>query len=311
MKPLVSVLISVYKEPVEWLKAALASILRQTYSNLEILITLDSPENDEAKAYLQQVATNDERVILIFNSKNEGLITSLNNMLRIASGMYLLRMDADDISVDQRIAQQIEFLECHEEVDLVGSNVMMIDERGGNIRPMFATKSEKINQFLFAKTPAFHPTWCFRRSALLKVSCYPNIPHAEDYAFLLSLLSQGGCIANIDEVLLEYRVSGDSISNSKSYLQFKGKEEVIRRYRNGTLSTFQVPAPEAVIGGLIYKMHMFGHSYFMKANNTGQRRYFLQAIVSPYYMVHFVRVIKAKLCAGDALIWFKRIRSNV
>ena len=127
--PLVSVLMSCYREPIDQLKTAIGSILLQSYSNLELILVLDDPSNIYAKQCLEAVASKDDRVRLIYNEKNLGLVGSLNEALVFASGDYICRMDADDVSESERIETQLEYLTAGG-FDLVGSYMTVIDDSG-------------------------------------------------------------------------------------------------------------------------------------------------------------------------------------
>ena len=82
LKELVSVLMSTYKEPVVWVEKAVNSILNQTYKNIEFVVIIDDPTNYEVIAFIESVCQKDNRVKLIKNEKNIGLVASLNKGLK-------------------------------------------------------------------------------------------------------------------------------------------------------------------------------------------------------------------------------------
>ena len=95
---MISVIMSVYNERLEWLQAAVNSILNQTYSDFEYIIIIDNPDlNEDAVSFLKEIARADSRVHLHFNEKNMGLMKSLNVGIQISKGNYIARMDADDV----------------------------------------------------------------------------------------------------------------------------------------------------------------------------------------------------------------------
>ena len=105
--PKVSVLLSIYKEPVEKIAPAVESILQQTFRDFEFLIAIDNPENTQAITYIENLARNDNRISLFVNEKNMGLGASLNRLIEAANGAYCARMDTEDISLPTRLEKQI------------------------------------------------------------------------------------------------------------------------------------------------------------------------------------------------------------
>ena len=122
---------SVYNEKEIWLREAIESILNQTHRNIEFIITVDNPSNE--MLYKHILSYNDSRIKIIRNDTNKGLIYSLNNALKTASGEYIARMDADDISDIYRLEKQL--LEIKKEkLDMITSNIVRIDDDGNEIK---------------------------------------------------------------------------------------------------------------------------------------------------------------------------------
>lgn len=106
---LVSVLMSVYNEPIDYIEKSVNSILRQTYRNFEFIIVVDNPSNDFLCEYLKRIEVEHDNVHIEINDKNMGLVKSLNKGLSFCNGRYIARMDADDISDKNRIEEQVFF----------------------------------------------------------------------------------------------------------------------------------------------------------------------------------------------------------
>lgn len=115
-EPMVSVLMSVYGEPLEWLREAVGSILQQTYTDFEFIIVNDNPEREELDGFLRESATGDRRIHIIRNPENIGLTKSLNIGLRECRGRYVARMDADDVSHSTRFEKQVAYMDAHPDV---------------------------------------------------------------------------------------------------------------------------------------------------------------------------------------------------
>src|SRR5689334_13398683 len=126
--PKLSVIMSVYDGvKADELVEAVDSILGQSLADFEFLIMKDGIERGDLLAYLDQLAARDPRVKLLVNPQRCGLARSLNRLVQQASGEYLARMDADDISLPERFERQARFLDEHENVDFVGTFAREVD----------------------------------------------------------------------------------------------------------------------------------------------------------------------------------------
>jgi glycosyltransferase involved in cell wall biosynthesis len=134
-KPAISVLMAVYNSPEDYLGAAVASILQQSYRNFEFIIVDDGSDSATGDR-LRMWADHDHRIRLHKLPANVGLTKALNAGLRIARGSYLARQDADDVSEPYRLEAQLEFLAVHPEIDAVGTNATLIDVGSNKIGEM-------------------------------------------------------------------------------------------------------------------------------------------------------------------------------
>ena len=129
MKRKISVIMSVYNAE-DTLRESIDSILTQTYADWEFVICNDA-STDGTQKILDEYADNyPEKFILIKNDENKYLAYSLNRCLEIATGYYIARMDADDISDKNRFEKQVRYLQNHSDVDLVGSAMQRFNENG-------------------------------------------------------------------------------------------------------------------------------------------------------------------------------------
>ncbi len=216
---MISVIMSVYKEPESYLRLAIESILKQTEQNIEFIIVLDDPRNENAKRVLEEYAQADGRIKLLFNDKNIGLTRSLNKGLKLSKGEYIARMDADDISERERLEKQIKYL-TDENLDLIGCSLRRISEDGvvnGLTNPSY--KPECITKLLKYDDCVPHPSWFVKRCVYETLNGYRNINCCEDYDFLLRALKHGFRIGICGEVLLNYRINTKGISRTNSLRQ--------------------------------------------------------------------------------------------
>jgi glycosyltransferase involved in cell wall biosynthesis len=127
-EPLISVVMPVYNAA-QYLREAIDSILNQTFRDFEFIIINDG-STDRSLEIIQSY--NDDRIRLI-NQKNTGLAKALNNGIAIAKSDFIARMDADDISIPERLTSQFSFLESNVDVVAVGSNAEVIDKEGNHV----------------------------------------------------------------------------------------------------------------------------------------------------------------------------------
>lgn len=220
--PKISVIMSVYKEPVDWMKLAIESILHQTYSDFEFIIINDNPDRKENMTVLNLYASKDSRIIIISNEQNIGLTKSLNKGLKIAKGEYIARMDADDISMPIRFEKQVAFMDCNQDVLVSGAQAVMINEFGKKIGEWNVCKDwSDLKSSLLFRSPIVHPLAFFRRTINNNPIFYDeSYTYSQDYALWSSLIKEHKII-NLDDSLLLYRISTQQIStlNNESQTQ--------------------------------------------------------------------------------------------
>ncbi|ACT47943.1 glycosyltransferase [Methylotenera mobilis] len=233
LTPKVSIITSV-KNGEKYLVESLNSILRQTYHDFE-LIVIDDYSVDSTANILKELAASDERVKVITNESLPGLSNALNLGIKHATGKYLVRHDADDISKQHRLATQIAYLEKNPDIDILGSCIDMIDESGSFIKLHREPLSHAAIVFhtLFG-TPFAHPSIVIRKSFLdrSRIS-YLEVP-AQDYELWVRMINSGAKAENLSEALVSYRVSMQSDSNVRSLRHHQMAEAIklqqIKRY---------------------------------------------------------------------------------
>ena len=196
---LVSVLMSVYNGASTLEKAA-ASVLAQTYRDLE-LILCDDASTDDTWRIMQRIARSDARVTIFQNETNLGLGASLNECLSRAKGEFIARQDADDVSDPDRIERTMDFL-LSSGAPYAACGVRVFDDSG-----VWSTRQypQKITKHIIAqKNPFFHPTMIFRRAVIESANGYrvsPETRRTEDYDLVMRLAAQGDIGENLQEIL--------------------------------------------------------------------------------------------------------------
>lgn len=212
---LVSVIMSCYNENPEWVENSIQSIIKQTYKNIEFIIVNDNPDNIELYSMLNKYDKLYDNITVIYNEKNIGLVSSLNKAISKCKGIYIARMDSDDISNLTRIEKQVKYMHKNKNIDLVMCHSNLIDERGKKIGENRITPSKKyIAKLLKYKNVSIHPTWLFRREIIDKLNGYRECKYIEDYDLLCRAIINGYNLGSINECLLDYRIRSSSICNS-------------------------------------------------------------------------------------------------
>ena len=205
----VTVIVPIYNADL-FLKQSIESILAQTYSDFELLAINDGSTDTSGKTL---ESFSDERLKIINNDRNLGLIYTLNRGIKEAKGKYIARMDADDIANPERLALQVSFLEKHSEVALLGGGADLIDENGTSFMPMSPPCLHKeIIEKIFLGSCFIHPSVMFRTNVVRKLGGYrAEALHAEDYDLWLRII-QYHEVANLAEKLIQYRVHPGQVS---------------------------------------------------------------------------------------------------
>ena len=207
LKPTVSVVLPTYNRGEFFLRRALDSILNQTFSDFEVIV-IDDGSTDQTRYILSLYQVKDQRIKVIYHQKNKGLVTSLNEGIEASRGKYIARMDDDDISLPHRFEKQVDFLEKHPEITVLGSFISPIDSL---IPYPFQREQDpdlfKIDLFL-ESLEISHPSAMMRRDFLIKhhIRYNDRFRSAEDRPFWADIMDAGGKIMVLPEVLLQYRI---------------------------------------------------------------------------------------------------------
>ena len=210
-KPDVSVLMSCYNAA-RWLAEAIDSVLAQTFRNFEFIIVNDG-STDDTWSIIEDYRGRDERIVAV-SKKNTGLQDSLNVGLALAKGEWIARLDADDLCEPTRFEEQLDFVRKHDDVVLLGTGCLEIDEDGRVIKMhdyptghrSLTRRLERIRPF-FPHSSAFYRTETARRAGGYNV----RIRRAEDWRLWLEMSMQGQ-IACLPKPLIRFRKHAGQIS---------------------------------------------------------------------------------------------------
>ena len=288
--PRVSVVMPVF-EAERYLAEAVRSILGQTYADFELLV-FDDGSRDRSRAILRELAAGDAR-IRVFEEAHAGYVPWLNRGLELARGEFFARMDADDVSLPERFARQVRFLDEHPEVVALGTRALYVDSDGD---PIAATDKpldhDEIDRQQIAPgcrgSLITHPTAMLRRSAAIAAGGYRTEATLVDDLDLFLRMAERGRLANLPDVLLHYRIHPGSLGVARRAQQIEAVRRVVReaRRRRG-LAAHEVP-------------HEVPVDAPPTANGDDTRRWIISAARENGF-VHTAR--KHALCAWRARPW--------
>ena len=238
----VSVVMSVYNGE-KYLGEAIESILKQTFTDFEFII-IDDGSRDNSLAIVHDYVRQDERIQIIEHRKNQGLSVSLNKGIRVARGEYIARMDADDISIPDRIAYQVAYLDANPHIDVCGSWLEMIGDRMGQVVEFPLDHTSIYLQMLFSN-PIAHPTVMVRAISAAKNSMLydEDVRYAQDYE-LWTRAIEFLRFANIDQALVLYRIHSCSAGATHNTQQHQVH---ISAYRNVLHTLGMKPTKEELL----------------------------------------------------------------
>lgn len=198
--PKISVLMSAYNSE-EYIRESIDSILSQTLTDFEFIVINDG-SSDSTRSIIESYK--DKRIKLINNERNLGLAGSLNLGISIAKGKYLVRMDADDISMPERFQKQFSFMEQNQDVDVCGSFYETFGQN--SFKQTLPTTDKHIRAMLFFYNCIAHPTVILRTETVVNnlIRYNDSYIYVQDYELWCRMIDTLR-FANISEILLKYR----------------------------------------------------------------------------------------------------------
>lgn len=202
------ILMPVFSTPVEWAKEAVASIRAQAAEGYTLVLVDDNNPPGELRDFLYEQAAMKCCTRIVRTPENRGVAAALNAGLKECTGDIVIRMDADDIAHKDLVAKHQEYFTKYKDRHICGVQVRMF----GDGRSRLTGHPERITRSLAFNRGGFwfvnHPGICYRRTTVMSVDGYGDIPAAlaEDYALWVKFLLKGYTIYNRSECLVDYRV---------------------------------------------------------------------------------------------------------
>ncbi len=240
--PAVTILMPVYNGA-PFLRAAVDSVLGQTFGDFELLVIDDGSTDDSCDAVRSYA---DARVRLVRNEQNLGQTRTLNRGLELARGRYVARLDQDDVSLPRRLERQVATLEARPDLTVVGTWGYYMDAPGR--RRIGATCRRVLNRGDFlgglalGECPLWHISVVFRRDAIRDLGGYdPAFGPAEDYELWTRVARAGGRAIVLPEFHCVYRLHGLQQSVTSATTQRRSIVHAHERFLDGLCTPSRLP----------------------------------------------------------------------
>lgn len=249
-----------------YISEAISSVLSQTFKDFELLIVNDGSSDNTVNIIH---SFEDERIRLIHNPENRGLVFTRNRALEEAKGDYLAVLDSDDVAPPDRLHLQYEYMINHPETALCSGHADIIDDRGKLTGEKFIVPTgDHVEMYMLFGNPFINSSSIFKTSVFRELNGYTNYALAEDFDFFLRV-AENYIVTNIDHVLVKYRKHGDNTSLSTLHnireIETKILKDIHQRLNMGTDEAFTK-----------IHYHLFSRNY--QANTFPQFLYVLNTL---------------------------------
>lgn len=247
--PEITVLMPVFNAERD-LRQAVDSILGQTFADFEFLI-IDDGSLDNSYEILASYS--DSRIRLERNEKNIGLVATLNKGIALAKGVYIARMDNDDISLPNRLAEQYALSEM-QRADIVGCQFNVISSSDAQLKTVqVPLSSDEFTVCLANTVPFAHGSVMLRRSFLVnnQLQYGPGL-YSEDYDLWIRMYEKGAIFLNCKSVLFSYRKHATSLTKKKLNQYLFSSEKLRRKFLNENSKRCS-----SSLGHLLYKNNIY------------------------------------------------------
>lgn len=259
MEDKISIIMGIYNCE-DYLDESIDSILNQSYTNWELIMCDDGSTDNTYSIAKKYSLKYESKIILLKNEKNMGLNYTLNKCLNVATGDFIARQDGDDISLNERLKTEIEFLKNNNKYDIVSSNMIFFDSSGDWGKTNMNPQPGKLD-FLNG-TPFCHAPSMVRREAFLKVNGYTvdeKFLRVEDYELWLKMYLKGFKGYNLKDYLYKMRNDQKAINRrtfSNRINEVRVKKIIYKKFNLPFRYKYKVYIPilKACIPKRIYKI---------------------------------------------------------
>lgn len=220
-----SVLMSVYyKENPEFLKRSIESIVNQTIQTNDFVIVCDGPLTEELYSIIKEYRKRYSFIHVYYLKENKGLGLALDFGIKKCRNELIGRMDSDDISVINRFEKELQFMERHPDIDVLGGLISEFENEIGDLGSIrkVPLSNREIKREITKRNPMNHVSVVMKKSKVLKAGGYKHLPYLEDYYLWLRMIIKGCRLANIDEIMVNVRTGREMYKRRGNREQIKG-----------------------------------------------------------------------------------------
>lgn len=229
-----SVLMSVYaKEKSEFLRESMMSMYEQTIPTDDFVLVCDGSLSEELNKVIDEMQKKFGKRLRVFRfEKNWGLGLALKFGVEKCKNELIVRMDSDDVSVEDRIEKQLEIFD-ESEFSVVGGYVAEFENSIKNAKSIrrVPKTNEEILKFGKMRNPVNHPTAMFKKADVLAVGNYQNVRYCQDYFLWVELLAKGYKFYNIQEVLVYMREDKNTFKRRSGKMYFNIQKQLLKRMK--------------------------------------------------------------------------------
>lgn len=307
--PAISILMSIYNESINQIEASIQSVLDQTFTDFELIVVVDNPSGIEYVDLLRAYSKKDKRIKYLLNDSNIGLAMCMNKAFGISSGVYIARMDADDVSVPNRLSKEIKLLESG--FDCVFSNYDIIDENNKVISSDGSIKlidKIPIEVQIANKSIIHHPTVMFTRDIFIKSGEYRNFICSQDLDLWLRMMDSGCSFCYDSDILLHYRVRTSSVSGKNRFKQHLTINYIRERFMERLKKGFDTYSYENYLRYLEKEFSLKRNKRYAKmsslmdgAKNDRDNGHRLRAVLKRIFVFLFSRVHRKTFMSNNPI----------
>lgn len=316
-RPLISVVMPVYNPPIEYLDAAIESLLKQVYTHWELCVADDASPDAAVRDYLRHAMARDERIRVVFREANGHISQASNSALELAQGEFVALMDNDDVLPPHALAHVALAINAHPDVEIIYSDEDKIDESGRRYEPHF--KSD-FNYELFLAQNMISHLGVYRRSTMQSVGGFrAGLEGAQDWDLALRVLDRTGAdkVVHIPRVLYNWRVFEGSTARAvdeKPYVYAAQKRAVREHLERRGVQASVMSIPENK-GLLRVKFAVVGQPKVSIVIPTKNKVELLQTCVSSVlekstYQNYEIIIVDNGSDEDSTLQYLQRIRSD-
>lgn len=275
----VSVILPVYNGE-KYLKEAIKSILGQTFTSLELII-IDDGSTDTTEEIIKEFT--DPRIAYIQTSKNEGLIKALNKAFSMARGEFIVRADADDISLPDRIEKQVSFMRKNPHVSISGSGITLFGTTHEDV--LFTTDISSVQSCMILANQLESSSVIIRtkdiRAKNLVIS--EKYRYENEYDFYITAIKSGLKVTNNPEILIKKRVHSEQMSVFfESRVQAVEKMGIQKEYFSFLLTSKYIFNPK-----YLWRTAIFTSKRLINAATFNYKRLYLKKKEYEFYATTF------------------------